>query len=143
MNNYTQSHSIIINAFVNAKNREKNQDIIYISFLREGVFYKDSYYILIGDKYQVEYAIEKAYKDVAVEKQNFPRADMIELLDTPLDTWCNSTCIRNGNNKCEKNKMMKCASMWTYKEHMSQEELDIYISKLKPGHYPLYTVEYM
>lgn len=45
-------HPIITNAFENAERR--NESKIYITFKRDGIFYKDTYLILQGNKYEVE-----------------------------------------------------------------------------------------
>jgi hypothetical protein len=125
-------HPTIMNAFLLA--RESNR--IYVTFKRENMFYKDSYYILVGDKEQVSLAIQKMYKDVEEEIRDFPRADHNNLLDTPFDTWCNRGC-------CTEDTIIKCSSQWTHLIHNSQEDMDNYILNIKPGYYPRVTVEHM
>jgi hypothetical protein len=132
------NHPSIVNAFKNALERESTK--IYMSFKRENLFYKDSYYILIGNRTEVEEAITKLYKEVEEEKREFWRADHIDGLDTPFDTWCSGACICY-NIQCGAD--VKCGSHWTHDEHNSLEELNAYISNIHAGYYPTYTVEYM
>ena len=134
-------HPTIIKAFENAEKR--GETIIYITFKREGIFYKDSYYNLIGTKEEVERKIKKMYLDVEEEKHEHERADGIEDLDTPFDSWCNETCIYKRMRTCDDKTRVKCASHWTSIEHTSREELLNYISKIKPGYYPQFTVDFM
>jgi len=134
-------HPTIILAFENAAN--KNEENIYITFKRNGIFYKDTYLILKGNKMKVEEAIEKLYYDVNEERYNSPRADHIDLLDTPFDSWCCGACICDDVQRCDDNQRIKCGSQWTHIEHDSEEEQEDYINNIKPGYYPNYTVEYM
>jgi hypothetical protein len=132
------NHPSIVNAFKNAF--ERKSDKIYMSFKRENLFYKDTYYILIGDRSQVECAIKKLYREVEEEKRDFYRADNNNVLDTPFDTWCDGGCICY-NIQCGAD--LKCGTHWTHDEHANLEELNMYISNIHAGYYPNYTVEYM
>lgn len=134
-------HPVIIKAFSNAKLR--GDSVIYITFKRKDIFYKDSYYILIGNKEEVEEKIKKMYLEVEKEKRLYNKADGIEDLDTPFDSWCNENCIYKRMRTCDNLSPVKCASHWTHNEHNSKEELHDYISKIKPGTYPNYSVDFM
>jgi hypothetical protein len=133
-------HPSIINALKNAKERclNKNDDpVIYLSFKRPAIFYTDTYYILVGTASQVWVAIDKLYEDVSRERREFPRADYINLLDTPFDTWC-------GCGNCAETTVLKCSSHWTYEEHASPAELTTYLKNIPFNEYsPSYTVEYL
>ena len=141
-----KNYPIIMKSFLLAKER----DTIYVSFKRENMYYKDSYYILVGDKEKVSLAIKKMYKDVEEEKRDFPRADHNDSLDTPFDTWCDRSCVATccGSTGCvargcTTDTIIKCASQWTHLIHNSEEELNNYILNIKAGYYPNFTVEHM
>ena len=152
-------HPTIIKAFENAEKRKATDSIllsllhapirtnaepvIYITFKREGIFYKDSYYNLIGTKEEVCKKIKQMYLNVEEEKREHERADGIEDLDTPFDSWCNEQCIYKRMRICNDATKVKCSSHWTHVEHASREELEDYISKIKPGYYPNFSVDLM
>jgi len=136
---------IIVNAFANAKKRsaEDQDPVIYMTFKRSGIFYKDTYCILIGTWSEVALAIENAYTTLVLTQQeeHFDRGDHNNLADTPLDTWCCGDCIEQTN--CDNNTIVKCGSNWDATEHASNADLDDYINSIKPGYYPEYSIEYM
>jgi hypothetical protein len=134
-------HPTIVTAFKNATERGSAE--IYLVFKRDNAFYKDTYYILLGNKEQVEQSIINAYKEVAEEKREYPRADHNNILDTPFDTWCCGACICNNLQRCKDDQDIKCGSQWTHIEHASVEELNNYISTIRPEYYSRFTVEYM
>ena len=134
-------HPTIVAAFKHAE--ERNTDKIFLTFKRDSIFYKDSYLILKGDKEYIKQAIENAYYDVNEERYSSPRADHIELLDTPFDTWCCGACICNNIQRCTGEQRIKCGSLWTHIEHATEEEQIKYINNINPGYYPIFTVEYM
>jgi hypothetical protein len=155
-------HPIIVNAFENARERNKMQEPkIYIICKRADIFYKDTYCILMGTWSEVNAAIQNAYKVVAEEKQEygFNRGDHNELLDTPFDTWCCNECTISAKcdditkcdyitkcddiTKCEDKTAVKCGSHWTFSEYTSQAELEAYLGDIKPGNYSNYCIEYM
>jgi len=115
-------HPTIIRAFNDANAFINGHAYVYLSFKRENMFYKDSYFIVKGTHEEVKQAIERMYKDVEDEKRDFPRADHIDMLDTPFD-----------NDSLH----------WTHTIHNSEEELEEYIKNIKPGYYPRFTVEYI
>ena len=137
--------SIIVNAFANAERRvtDGQEPVIYVSFKRSSIFYKDTYCILVGTRKEVDLAIANAYKTVNAAKQeeNFDLGDHNNLLDTPFDTWCCGDCMEKTN--CDNNTSVKCGSNWDAIEHASQADLDDYINNIKPGYYPMYSIEYM
>jgi len=137
-------HPIIVNAFDNAKQRttEGEEPIVYISFKRENIFYKDTYCILTGTWAEVVVAIENAYMEVneAKKEEKFDRGDHNNLLDTPFDTWCCGECKLFS---CDDKTFIKCGSNWKATEHASKAELEAYIQQIKPGYYPTYCIEYM
>ena len=163
-------HPIIVNAFANAKTRvssekEEEAPIIYMSFKRTGVFYKDTYWILTGTWNQVDTAIQKAYKAISGEKQDehFERGDHNTLLDTPFDTWCCGECkFLNCDDKtvcglktvcececeektaCDEKTKVKCGSHWVPTEHNSMDDLKAYIDSIhRRESYRNYCIEYM
>jgi len=131
-------HPTIKNAFENAKGR--NESNIYISFKRSNIFYKDTYLILKGNKEKVAQAIANLYYDVNEERYSAPRADHIDLLDTPFDSWCSGECILE---RCNDEQSVKCGSQWTHIEHETEEEQLEYIQNIKPGYYPTFSVDYI
>lgn len=134
------NHPIIVNAFQHAS--ERNSDTIYLIFKRQGIMFKDTYLVLCGNKQTVELAILKNYADVEEEKLNYPRADHIELLDTPFDNWCGRACISD-SIQCSNKTAIKCSSNWQHMEYTSEEEMHKYIKHIKPGYYANYTIEYL
>ena len=143
-------HPFIVTAFANAKQRttEGEEPIIYISFKRPNIFYKDTYCILKGTWTEVCVAVENAYMEFNKSKQDeyFDRGDHNNLIDTPFDTWCCGDCkIFRCDNKtqCEDKTLVKCGSNWISTEHKTKAELDTYIQQITPGYYPKYCIEYM
>jgi hypothetical protein len=138
-------HPIIENAFANAKQRtaEGDEPIIYISFKRPNMFYKDTYCILTGTWAEVVVAVENAYMEVneAKQEQHFDRGDHNNLLDTPFDTWCCGECKLFS---CDDKTQLKCGSNWIVTEHDSHAALETYIRQITAGdYYPRYCIEYM
>ena len=139
-------HTTIITAFENAGKRDS--DKIYITFKRQDIFYKDTYLVLRGTKEEVEQAIQRCYTEVETEKRDYPRADHIDMLDTPFDTWCfmeanlcgESVC---DNLQCRKSDELKCRSYWTHVEHATEEEMSEYINNIRSGYYPCCSVDNM
>jgi len=121
-------HTIIKTAFENAKAFQKGEKdtlpIIYMSFQRRGLFYKDTYYILSGNEADVKIKIDKCYEETKCDREEDWRADGIELLDTPFDTFCSGSCQIN---KCDENQKDKCGSHWIATEFNTKKELDDYI----------------
>ena len=149
-------HPFIVNAFANAKQRtaEGQAPIVYLSFKRSGIFYKDTYCILTGTWAEVVVAIENAYTEVnkAKQEEHFCRGDHNNLLDTPFDTWCSGKCKRfscddqtqcDGQTQCDDQTHIKCGSNWLCTEHDSKTELEEYLNNIKLGYYPSYSIEYM
>jgi hypothetical protein len=135
-------HPTIKTAFENADKRKRKNKIIYVTFLRLGIFYKDTCYILIGTREEVEIAVQKEYKEVEEEKRDFPRAEHISLLDTPFDSFCNRSCISSAS-QCKDTTKNKCGSMWIHKEHDTKEDLQQYTDSLPYGQYGLLSFHYM
>ena len=143
-------HPSIVNAFANAKQRtpEGEEPIIYISFKRPSIFYKDTYCILKGTWAEVVVAVENAYMEVNEAKQEkyFDRGDHNNLLDTPFDTWCCGECKLfscQDKTNCDDKTKLKCGSNWITTEHHSKTELETYLNNIKLGYYPTYSIEYM
>ena len=152
------NHPVIFTAFENAERRyaianaanananpnDINENVkIYIIFKRVGIFYKESYYILTGTREEVAYKCIKAYQEVEQEKLEYPRADHIELLDTPMDSWCNESCIYKRMPCCRNNTIVKCATNWSHTEYTSNEELNYFTANIKPEYYTNFSVDYM
>jgi hypothetical protein len=139
------NHPIIVNAFARADTRARSNEPakIFLIFKRANIFYKDSYSILTGTKEEVETKIKQAYADVESEKRDYPRADNIDLLDTPFDSWCNESCIYKRMPCCDNNTVAKCMSHWTHTEHTCDEEINTFVANIKSGAYPNYTIDYM
>lgn len=146
-------HPIIVNAFANAKQRasteEEQEPIIYMSFKRTGVFYKDTYCILTGTWSQVDTAIQNAYRAINAEKEeeDFERGDHNTLLDTPFETWCCGECkFLNCDDKtvCDERTKVKCGSHWVPTEHKSIDDLKAYIDSIhRCESYRNYCIEYI
>ena len=132
------NHPTIVTAFENAATREN--DKIYITFIRCGIFYTDTYWILKGTKEEVEPAIHKTYKMVEEERRNCPQGYDIKMVDTPFDTWCDGSCLCY-NVRCD--SLLKCASGWSHIEHETEEELQEFIKNVTQGCYQNVRIEYM
>jgi hypothetical protein len=140
-------HPTIVNAFANAKKRMPNNPMIYMSFKRTGIFYKDTYCILTGTWDDVDDAIQKNYKEISEEKEEdyFDRGDHNNLLDTPFDTWCCGECtFLNCDDKpvCDEKTNVKCGSHWVSTEYKSKGDLQQFIDGINRG-YNDYSIEYM
>ena len=135
-------HPVLIKAFEAAQLRATDRGQIFMLCKRANIFYKDTYYVVTGDDKTVAEAIKKLATATDDEKTNHPRADHIDLLDTPFDTWCSGACV-NEIKPCDADTAIKCASVWHNTTFNNTEELNHYIQNIKPGYYPMYTVEYL
>jgi hypothetical protein len=144
-------HTIIKNAFEKSKILQQTDNcIIYMSFVRLNIFYKNTYYILYGNKEYVETSIKELYKETEQDRIEDYRADNIQLLDTPFDTFCSGICntgICNMKkyNICNTNDKNKCSSHWISMEYKTKKELDDFIQNIPyiKSYYNNYEVLYI
>ena len=96
-----------------------DEDIhLYMRFTRPGLFYKNTHYIFDGTKRQLEKALQRLDKEVEqfkMENQD-SRDPHDKKLDTPLDTFCSTTC------GCNKEENEYC-SQWSLYNYASFDEL--------------------
>jgi hypothetical protein len=96
-----------------------DEDIqLYMRFTRPGLFYKHTHYIFDGTKRQLEKALQRLDKEVEqfkMENQD-SRDPHDRYIDTPLDTFCSTTC------GCNKEENEYC-SQWLLYNYPSYNEL--------------------
>ena len=107
-----------------------DEDIkLYMRFTRPGLFYKHTHYIFDGTKRQLERALQKLDQEVEefkLENQD-SRDPHDKYIDTPLDTFCSSTC------GCNKEENEYC-SQWILYNYPSFKELCADVKKIEEIH---------
>jgi hypothetical protein len=86
--------------------------------MRSGIFYKDTLLV-----FQCNYAymlkiFERQYKMLLEDRARFGfgRGDHDDLLDHPLDTFCNNSC-------CQLSTLVKCSSVWMILDFPKKEDM--------------------
>jgi hypothetical protein len=79
---------------LNKIKKEKENTIFNMRFTRLGIFYKNTHYIFLGTKKELENVFDKMRLEIEEEKKEkyFNRGDHNNLLDMPLDTFCTDDC---------------------------------------------------
>ena len=74
--------------------KENENTIFNMRFTRLGIFYKNTHYIFLGTKKELEKVFDKMRLEIEEEKKEkyFDRGDHNNLLDMPLDTFCTDDC---------------------------------------------------
>lgn len=105
------------------------EKIMHMCFTRPGIFYKNTHYLFSGTKSELQVAFTKLQTDIEEEKKEpyFGRGDHDDLLDMPLDTFCNNLC--HCHNDIDKTSNYKC-SQWELMNFHNQEELDNHIKAI-------------
>jgi hypothetical protein len=100
----------------------KKQPIVFLRFTRPSIFYKNTHYIFIGTQLALQRAFQYMRDDIeAIKKEdNFGRGDHDNLLDMPLDTFCNALCECLSRTAPSDN--YNC-SHWNLYRYDSEEEL--------------------
>jgi len=94
----------------------------YFVFLRKHVYYQDTYYMFAGTQKAFKKSIAFLKQEAEEIKRN-SRADENELMDTPVDTWCNADHHEDGvvcpdaNGHC-------CFSLWVNYMTGTKEEFN-------------------
>ena len=102
----------------------------HMLFTRPNMFYKNTHYIFSGTKTDLQRVFEKQRAIIADTKKEdyFGRADHDDLLDMPLDTFCNSMCDCSNRTAPEAN--YNC-SHWNLHAYDSEEELKKQVRELE------------
>ena len=87
----------------------------YFIFLRKDIYYKDTYYMFSG----TQSAFKKSI--TALKKEAHARSREDELLDTPVDTWCNIEHLPD-DPCCPDANGHRCSSHWINYMSGSKEE---------------------
>ena len=94
-------------------------------FTRLGIFYKNTHYIFLGTKKELEKAFNKMRLEIEEEKKdkNFSRGNHNNLLDMPLDTFCSDNCgCENVHNDVYNEKNYNC-SHWDLYNYETYEKM--------------------
>jgi len=108
----------------------KKAPTVYLRFTCPDIFYQNRHYLFSGTKAELERAFHDMRSDIDATKKDpyFGRGDHDELLDMPLDTFCNSLCeclIRtapNDNYNC---------SHWNLHSYDSEDDLKKQVKELE------------
>ena len=104
---------------------QEDDIILYMRFTRPNIFYKNTHYIYSGPKSRLEKVFGRLKTKVEIYKiDNIKSRDEHDkLMDTPLDTFCNSQCGCDDNDILEYNfENYKC-SHWNLYSYDKYEEL--------------------
>jgi hypothetical protein len=107
-----------------------NKPIVYMRFFCPDIFYRNRHYIFSGTKIHLQKAFQLERDNIDFDKSDphFGRGDHDNLLDMPLDTFCNAFCeclIRT-----EQHSNYNC-SHWSLHSFNSQEEMQQDIRELE------------
>ncbi len=108
----------------------KKENNLYMRFTRPGIFYKNTHYIFSGTKAELKKAFERLKHEVEDIKKEygFGRGDHDNLLDIPLDTFCNNHCHCNvdpiENYYC---------SHWELHSYETHEDLLAEVKRIEKG----------
>ena len=113
------------------ENQKETEPTVYMRFTRKGIFYKNTHYFFAGTKHNLENFISKERECIETAKKEigFGRGDHDNLLDTPLDTFCDKYC------DCEEYPLMedyKC-SHWELYSYETKEQLLLHMNRVKQG----------
>ena len=112
----------------------KENTIFNMRFTRLGIFYKNTHYIFLGTKKELEKVFDKMRLEIEEEKKEnyFGRGDHDNLLDMPLDTFCSTHCAcENNDNDNHNNEDNYICSQWDLYNYETYEKMlqDIEIIK--------------
>ena len=112
-----------------------DEDIqLYMRFTRPGLYYKHTHYIFDRSKIQLEKTLQKIDQEVEEYKLEVEgsRDSHDKYIDTPLDTFCSTTC---GCNK----EVNEYCSQWMMYSYPSFSELcaDVEKSRRLPKDFPM------
>ena len=108
----------------------KKQPTVHLRFTRPSIFYKNTHYIFSGTKTELQRAFQNMRDNIDATKKedNFGRADHDDLLDMPLDVFCNSLCECQSRTASEDN--YNC-SHWSLHSYDSKENLKTKVEELE------------
>ena len=131
---YNHDHKLNLTR-VNELKKEKENTIFNMRFTRLGIFYKNTHYIFLGTKKELEKVFDKMRLEIEEEKKEkyFDRGDHSNLLDMPLDTFCTDDCGCENNNNNVYNEENYICSHWNLYNYETYEKMlqDIEIIKNK------------
>jgi len=115
--------------------RKENENTIFnMRFTRLGIFYKNTHYIFLGTKKELEKVFNKMRLEIEEEKKDkyFDRGDHNNLLDMPLDTFCTDNCGCENDDNLYNEENYICSN-WNLYNYETYEKMlqDIEIIKNK------------
>lgn len=103
---------------------------VFMKFTRPAIFYQNTHYIFIGTKEELAHHFQCQRNEIdAIKKEiGFGRGDHDDLMDMPLDTFCNNLCdcIR----RTEPDANYNC-SHWNLYSYESDEELNKHVKEIE------------
>ena len=107
------------------ENELEGEKKVYMSFTRSTVFCKNTHYIFSGTKTRLRSAFDKLRQEIDEIKNDsdFGSGDQDDLLDTPLDTFCDDLC--HCESEIDKTSNYDC-SQWNLRAFASENELEDY-----------------
>lgn len=103
---------------------------VFMIFTRPAIFYQNTHYIFIGTKEELRILFQHQRDEIdAIKKDNeFGRGDHDDLMDMPLDTFCNNLC--ECSRRTEPNDNYNC-SHWNLYSYESEEELNKHVREIE------------
>ena len=116
---------------LNELKKEEENTIFNMRFTRIGIFYKNTHYIFLGTKKELEKVFDKMRLEIEEEKKEkyFDRGDHSNLLDMPLDTFCTEDCGCENDDNVYNEENYIC-SHWDLYNYESKEDLKTNIDKI-------------
>lgn len=132
---YASTIDMSLNQYITIPVLQEDDIILYMRFSRPNIFYKNTHYIYSGPKSRLEKVFDRLKTRVEIYKiDNIKSRDEHDkLMDTPLDTFCNSQCgcDDDNDNILEYNfENYKC-SHWNLYSYDKYEELLEDIDEIK------------
>ena len=111
-------------------NKPSTRPVVYMRFFCPDIFYRNRHYIFSGNKTALAKAFQLERDAIDSDKSEpyFGRGDHDDLLDMPLDTFCNELC--ECLNRTEPSANYNC-SHWRLHSFNSHDELQEDIRKLE------------
>ena len=108
-------------------------NIVFMCFTRLNIFYKNTHYIFTGTKSQLQEAFDKMRQEVdeTYKEPYYGRGDHDNLLDTPLDTFCEFKQKCDCCNDADIPNKNYSNSHWYLYSFKTYEKLNEYIQGFK------------
>jgi hypothetical protein len=111
-------------------NKPANSATVHMRFTCPDIFYRNRHYIFSGTQTELQKAFQYMRDDIDDTKKDpyFGRGDHDDLLDMPLDTFCNSLC--ECTKRTASNENYNC-SHWNLHSYESLKELKKQVAELE------------